>query len=804
MNAAELSILISAKDEASGVLNSIGGATTALAGVIGGALGAGVGILGQSFGDLNTSMAQMGAEAGLDAGQIKALTDANIELYKNTLLSEESISGVMGTLITLGGVLPGATWMIGALTTAIGDWSLVTGQDAVAAETQFLNITKAFNIPAEEQIGIMDLLTTSHERYGTNVQIGMDFLLSAAPALQAFNMGAADGVAILNMFTASGLDASSSTAAFNKAVGSLTDTSDEGRLKVLGLAESIGLSGYALMDFMKLSPGEQFQVLIDGIGGIEDPAQRAAVSIDLFGTKAGPKLANALDVAGLDSFRESLEEVAGSTDKAADAIGNTLPNRLRALRHQIVGTAQDWTSEYGTLIQTMGVLGPMVTGPLGAFVGVALKAGVATKAWAVAQWLLNVAMSANPIILIVVAIAALTAGAIYFFTQTEIGRKIVTVAWETIQQVVGKVKDFVVDAFNTLTSGVKTFVSEHETAFKALAVILLAPFLPLIAAIVLTIKHFDDIKAAVGEVISFVKPLFADVVDFVKAHWELLLAIFAPGVLIVIEAVKHFEEIKDIVVGVFNAVNTFVTEKLGFLGVIVSFAWEVIKTLFVANLQAIWATVQFVFEEIKIVVSTVLGVLAGIFDFGLAILTGDWAGAWTALKGIVDTFKTGVEDTVKNLLGFLATLGTLILGVIGDLASLLYDTGKAIIQGLWNGMKDVWEKAKDWVGGIAGDIAGGVKDALKVWSPSQVMFEIGQNVTKGLHLGMLEGMKPISLMAPQFAGAIAGGSALAGGRGNTTNTSNVGRQGSNFYGPVTVQVTSGGSDILAEIERQLR
>lgn len=64
---------------------------------------------------------------------------------------------------------------------------------------------------------------------------------------------------------------------------------------------------------------------------------------------------------------------------------------------------------------------------------------VATKAAAAAQWLLNAAMTANPIGLVIAAVAALVAGLVWFFTQTKIGRKLwagfvsfLSDAWKTI------------------------------------------------------------------------------------------------------------------------------------------------------------------------------------------------------------------------------------------------------------------------------------------------------------------------------------------------------------------------------------
>lgn len=64
---------------------------------------------------------------------------------------------------------------------------------------------------------------------------------------------------------------------------------------------------------------------------------------------------------------------------------------------------------------------------------------VATKAAAAGQWLWNAAMSANPIGIVILAIAALVAGAIWFFTQTEVGRTIVSKAFAGIKTAISAV-----------------------------------------------------------------------------------------------------------------------------------------------------------------------------------------------------------------------------------------------------------------------------------------------------------------------------------------------------------------------------
>lgn len=64
---------------------------------------------------------------------------------------------------------------------------------------------------------------------------------------------------------------------------------------------------------------------------------------------------------------------------------------------------------------------------------VMVAGAVATATATAAQWAFNAALSANPIGLIIAAVAALVAGLVWFFTQTEVGQRIVTAAWDAIR-----------------------------------------------------------------------------------------------------------------------------------------------------------------------------------------------------------------------------------------------------------------------------------------------------------------------------------------------------------------------------------
>lgn len=74
-----------------------------------------------------------------------------------------------------------------------------------------------------------------------------------------------------------------------------------------------------------------------------------------------------------------------------------------------------------------------------------MLASAATKVWAGAQWLLNIAMDANPIGLVILGIAAAIAIIVLIATKTTWFQTIWKAAWGAIQTAAGAVKDFFVD-----------------------------------------------------------------------------------------------------------------------------------------------------------------------------------------------------------------------------------------------------------------------------------------------------------------------------------------------------------------------
>lgn len=172
-----------------------------------------------------------------------------------------------------------------------------------------------------------------------------------------------------------------------------------------------------------------------GLGGAMAGFETARGAFDsvkegVMGVKDGLMEAKDTASAALDGLKTGASAVKDGFGTAKAAAGTAASSAKAAATSVAAGTA--------ALAANTGawVANGIATARAGvAYVAqkVALVAStVATAAATGAQWLLNVALSANPIGLIIAAVAGLVAGLVWFFTQTEIGQKIVTAAWDAI------------------------------------------------------------------------------------------------------------------------------------------------------------------------------------------------------------------------------------------------------------------------------------------------------------------------------------------------------------------------------------
>lgn len=179
----------------------------------------------------------------------------------------------------------------------------------------------------------------------------------------------------------------------------------------------------------------------------------------------------------------------------------------------ILASVFGWVTKNSDIVFTLaGVLGGAAVAVLAINAGV--KAWTATtKAFTAVQKVLNFVLGMNPILRIVIIIAALVAGLIIAYKKSETFRNIVNGAFKAVMKVVTPIVDFfaktIPNAIKTLLSKAHDIWNDIVAFFKKWGPIALQVLFPFIGIVVQIKKHWS-------EIVGFFKNLFGDVLGWVK------------------------------------------------------------------------------------------------------------------------------------------------------------------------------------------------------------------------------------------------------------------------------------------------
>ena len=361
------------------------------------------------------------------------------------------------------------------------------------------------------------------------------------------------------------------------------------------------------------------------------------------------------------------------------------------------------------------------------------------------------AMSANPIGIAIAAIAALTAGLVYFFTQTEMGRQI----WQGFMDWFSGVWQSVAPVLTEVWNGIV------ETATTV----------------------WNNMMAVVA-------PIIQAVVDFIRSVWDGISLWWT----------ENQGLIQQTFTTVWNAIQTVIQTVMPIIQSIIETAMNILAPFIEATWNNICTVVTTVWELIKIAIQTAMDVISGIIKAVMAVINGDWDTAWNAIKGVGEAIWKGLSaagkaifdgfaqilsniwNTIKSVAssaweGLKSTVLGLIDGLVqgaqrawesmkqgvSDLVSNvtsifdgirnidLWSAGKAILDGFLGSLKSAWDSVTDFVGGIAGWIAdhkGPIEYDRKLLIPA------GNAIMQGLDRGLQDRFKGVKKSVSGMAGEI--------------------------------------------------
>lgn len=361
------------------------------------------------------------------------------------------------------------------------------------------------------------------------------------------------------------------------------------------------------------------------------------------------------------------------------------------------------------------------------------------------------AMSANPIGIAIAAIAALTAGLVYFFTQTEMGRQI----WQGFMDWFSGVWQSVAPVLTEVWNGIV------ETA-----------------------------TTVWNNMMAVVVPIIQAVVDFIRSVWDGISLWWT----------ENQGLIQQTFTTVWNAIQTVIQTVMPFIQSIIETAMNILAPFIETTWNNICTVVTTVWELIKIAIQTAMDVIGGIIKAVMGIINGDWGTAWNAIKGVGEAIWKGLSAAGKAIFdGFAQILSNIwntiksvassaweglkstVLGLIDGLVQGaknawesmkqgvrdlvdkvtsifdgiknidLWEAGKAILDGFLNGLKSAWSAVTDFVGGIASwirDHKGPIEYDRKLLIPA------GNAIMQGLNSGLQDRFKGVKKSVSGMAGEI--------------------------------------------------
>jgi hypothetical protein len=132
-------------------------------------------------------------------------------------------------------------------------------------------------------------------------------------------------------------------------------------------------------------------------------------------------------------YQKSVEKAELMVGKLVDTLKRTLMPILTSVINGFMASVH-WMQEHKTLMEIIGYVVATVAAGYLVYTGIIEGVVLATKIWTAAQWLLNAAMTANPLALVVIAIAAVTAAVIYCYNHFATFRAVLWGVWETIKE----------------------------------------------------------------------------------------------------------------------------------------------------------------------------------------------------------------------------------------------------------------------------------------------------------------------------------------------------------------------------------
>ena len=392
-------------------------------------------------------------------------------------------------------------------------------------------------------------------------------------------------------------------------------------------------------------------------------------------------------------IKTSIRSIAPQIQSVANALGGFatwLNNTNGPLQSFIKGLIAMSPIIAGVLVVfgllTSGI-GKMITS-FKSIVGAAKSIGGGLKAiWGV--------MAANPVVALIVVIAALVAGLVYFFTQTKTGQKIwsefvsgLKSMWNGLASFFSGLWNGITQTFNSAAKGVQNGWNSVTTFFSNLWTGIvngaMSAWNGLTSFLSGIWNGIVNIAASVwGGISSFFSGLWQGIVSVATGIWNA----FGPALTTI------WQGIVSIATGVWNMLKAVI---MGPILIVLDFltgSWTQLGT----DLQLIWTSIVTAASQIW---TGLVTYFSGIWD----LITTYAQTAWNLFTSVIESVWNGIVSGASAIWNALASFFSGLWNGIVSTAESIWNSIVSFLSGLWNGTvstaKNIWNALPGFFSGL--------------------------------------------------------------------------------------------------------